>query len=864
MGLGFGLALLALGLGFIAAGSASGRAVSPRGAEAAAAPAPPAPSSLAEAFEVGLGDLDKLPAGKEADGIAGDFVLRNAWIEALVSGNLPGRKANMTTNSGHPTPGCLYDLCLRGSQNDQLTCLAPGNLSGPVSSVRVVAEGLSGPDSLAIVRVERTAARAGGLEETHEYRLAPEWRHLLIVSTYRNLGSKPVDIETAAVWKGLSGEFTVGEIRAADAMDPQDHQGYASAYLSWPRTEVAPPALGSVLAESTHLSLAPGKSQEVAVAVAPGRSPAEAYGAIAALRGPTGRLRARVLSSSSGRGIPTAQVEVPLEGKTLLAYPDAQGALEINLPPGDYQLTARDRGRPDVKAKVTIQAGGAVDTRFEMDAQARIAFDVQGVGQRKLPCKVQLIGVPPTPDPDLGPNIRAHGCLNQYHSETGWFTVAVPPGRYSVLITRGMEYDHYSGLVEVRAGQEATVSAVLQRIVDTRGWVSTDFHNHSTPSGDNYCGTDDRLINLAAEGVEFAPTTEHNRFYDWTPHLARLALEEEIATVVGIELTGSGAHLNSFPMRVRPGLQDNGAPTWTRDPRINAMVLRDWAGGGPDRWVQLNHPSVGEFFRDRDADGVPDGGFEGLELLIDAAEVWSAEILQLTPIRVVIDNVTGKFRRIENRTFSWLQLLNQGRRMWCVAVSDAHAVFNGGVGGWRTFVPCSTDSPAQIDYREIVRNAKAGRMVVTNGPFLEAALADGTLPGGSTVVAGRVSLRVRVQCNTWVNIDRVQVIVNGRAPAELNFTAKDRPDLFRTNEGDPVRFEGLLEVPLREDSWIIAVAFGQGFDLRTGFGRSWQAGMHPCAFHNPIYVDVDGDGFRANGDTLGYPLPVAYPIRRDY
>jgi hypothetical protein len=30
--------------------------------------------------------------------------------------------------------------------------------------------------------------------------------------------------------------------------------------------------------------------------------------------------------------------------------------------------------------------------------------------------------------------------------------------------------------------------------------------------------------------------------------------------------------------------------------------------------------------------------------------------------------------------------------------------------------------------------------------------------------------------------------------------------------------------------------------------------MHPVAFTNPIYADVDHNGFQANGDTLGYPL----------
>ena len=61
---------------------------------------------------------------------------------------------------------------------------------------------------------------------------------------------------------------------------------------------------------------------------------------------------------------------------------------------------------------------------------------------------------------------------------------------------------------------------------------------------------------------------------------------------------------------------------------------------------------------------------------------------------------------------------------------------------------------------------------------------------------------------------------------------------------------------LEEDSHLIVVAMGEGSDLKTGYGTSDQAGMQPCAYHNPIFIDVDGDGFRANGDTLGFPLPT--------
>ena len=60
-----------------------------------------------EAFEVSPDQKDQLPQGKEADGIIGDFLLRNDKIEAVISGNLTLRRANMSTFYGSDgiTPG---------------------------------------------------------------------------------------------------------------------------------------------------------------------------------------------------------------------------------------------------------------------------------------------------------------------------------------------------------------------------------------------------------------------------------------------------------------------------------------------------------------------------------------------------------------------------------------------------------------------------------------------------------------------------------------------------------------------------------------------------------------------------------------
>jgi hypothetical protein len=382
--------------------------------------------------------------------------------------------------------------------------------------------------------------------------------------------------------------------------------------------------------------------------------------------------------------------------------------------------------------------------------------------------------------------------------------------------------------------------------------VSTDYHAHSTPSGDNYCSTRDRIINFAAEHIEFAPTTEHNRIYDWSSDIDRLGLSSQLRTVIGLELTGRGQHFNSFPLERDPLAQNGGAPDWQYDPRLNAIVLRDAFGGGPGRWVQANHPRVSEVFNDRNQDGIEDGGFHGFERFIDAAEVWSTEILNLNPHYETVR--AGRKAMAENRTFGWLQMLNQGRHVWCVAVSDAHRIFGGGVGGWRTYVPSSSDDPAGIRHEELIRNSKAGRMMITNGPFLEVETADGQPVGSTITSAGGVTLKVKVQTANWMDIDRVQVLVNGRQPPEYNFTRSGHPQMFRNGA---VKFEGEIPVKLQQDAHLIVVAAGESHDLSRGWGRSWESGMKPIAYTNPIYVDLDGKGFQPNGDTLGHPILTA-------
>jgi len=808
-----------------------------------------------EAIEIGKDNLGLLPTGKEADGIPGDFVLRNDKVHALISGAQPLRRANMSSEYTHVLHGVLYDLDLRGAANDQITAFRPGGELGEISWVRVAGEG--------IIEAVRTAEKGDGLYTRHEYRLEPGWQHILITSTYRNRSQELRKISPRPVWKGLSDERALGSCYAGDSTDPFDKRAYA-----WAPADPA----ASLDAEA---ALKPGEEKVFRAALAVADSPLAACGVIAALHGAAGEVTGSVLDSENQPAV-HGRLMVEVKGARLPAYPDAKGRLAFRLPPGEYRAVFEDIGRDPLEHNITVRGGEAAKLDLRVPKASLVRLSIRDEQGRPSPGKVQFIGVEGTPTPNFGTEYRAHGGDHQYQTHDGQVEQQVPPGKYLLRITRGPEYDLVEKTIDVAKGQTVELTAALRRVVDTTGWVSTDYHAHSTPSGDNYCSTRDRIINFAAEHLEFVPTTEHNRIYDWAPWIERLGLAGHMKTVQGIELTGSGQHFNAFPLARDPLAQDGGAPVWHFDPRINAIVLRNWGtptlqpqgsrydtganarnkvpyfGGGADRWVQANHPIVGAVFFDRDEDGVPDGGFTGFENLIDAAEVWSTEILNLKPYYEA-GAVAGSppDHKYQNRTFGWLQMLNQGRRVWCVAVSDAHRVFGNGVGSWRTYVPSSTDEPARIQPAELIRHSKAGRMMITNGPFLKVTTADGLPIGSSVTGEGGIDLNVEVQAPAWMEVNRVQVLVNGRQPGEYNFTRQTHPSMFRQGV---VRFRETLRVKLQQDAHLIVVAVGQGENLESLWGRNPYANMHPIAYTNPIFVDVDRGGWRANGDTLGHPL----------
>ncbi|MHB1081485.1 MAG: CehA/McbA family metallohydrolase [Prosthecobacter sp.] len=800
----------------------------------------------AEVFEAALGRETELPKGKEADGILGDFVLRSDKVEAVISQNSANRKANMSTFYGEDgvTPGCLYDFTLRGANNDQLVGYAPCG-HGPVSYVKILN---SKEKSEAAVESVTTAAKNGGVFKRHEYRVQDGTQGIFITTTLRNETDKPQKTFTKSDFTRFDSTGTTTDgIFWTDAINPAHKCGYAVGTLA---------VTGAEKVEDT-MELAPKQEVVISRFFAVGTSPAQAVGEFRSVKGvKLGTVNGLVVDAN-GKGVASAQVLVADGEKSITAYPDAAGKFSLKLPQGAAELQIEDLGRMQAKMSISVGEGAELAPKVILPEAARIRFNITDESGKPIPCKAHFAPLDQgAPKLDLGPKWRAHGCVDQYMSENGQFTQQLPPGKYRVVVVRGPEYSHLVQEVTVAAGKESVFNGTLKRLVDTKGWISADFHNHSTPSGDNVCDTDGRLINIAAENLEFTPTTEHNRFYDWEPTIKALGLEDHIKTVKGIELTGSRQHVNAFPFEPEPLKQNGGAPDWNDDPRITVLTLRRWQTERADRWIQFNHPDLSNMFVDRDSDGIEDGGFVGVGSMIDGAESQNGagtDILADAPFR--LSRPAGSLAMKVNpvREFVWRQLLNQGLRVTAVGVADAHSVYGNGVGCWRCYLPSSTDEPAKIDWAELSPHAKAGHLVLSTGPFLEVTTQNGKIAGDDDRSTGGIDLKVRVQCTDWMDIDRVQVLVNSRPDPKLNFTRASHPQMFKDGV---IKFDEKIHVPLQHDAHLIVVAIDEDGDQKTCYGTSDYAKVRPCAYNNPIYVDADGNGFTPNGDNLGFELPT--------
>jgi hypothetical protein len=805
-----------------------------------------------------------IPQGKEVDGIYGDFALTNDQIMAVVANPVRGRNANMTVRD---VGGCLIDLTRRDRQSDQLSAFYPGAQMRDLKFAGIEVEAPTMYEAAELDRVFVQARRitlrlvATPREKDPDvgvsYTLEDGWPYVLVTTTFSNRGDRPVDADLVdAIRADHSFEFSP-EAPAGLFWAYDKHFGQAYGVVADGHEIMSANARWLLLRYRNRdgkvaVRLSPGETYRLSRRIVPGSNLFDVRRVADSLAGKEGRPVRLQVKDRAGRPVPEADVVLTVNGKrSCWGCTDLEGRVVFNVgdAPGTLTISALGRGSQEIALAGDVPESLSVELPDAASVVAHIT-DLEG---RPTPCKVQFIGRDGTKSPDFGPDSGEHAIKNVYYSHDGRFRRDLDPGSYEVIISYGPEYDAVFTRVDAERGKDVALEAKLVRSVKTDHWISADFHSHSSPSGDNTSSQLGRVLNLLCEQVEFAPCTEHNRLSTYDPHLRRLGAEKRMATCVGMELTGRPLplnHQNAFPLVMRPHTQDNGAPRADDDPEIQIERLALWDGAS-EKLVQVNHPDIGWMFRDRNGDRTADAGFVGMHGKMDVIEVH--------PPHTIFEKATTQSAgRTQNNTIvNWLQLLNKGKRIPGVVNTDAHYNFHG--SGWlRNYLKSPTDDPALVSTLDVVHAAERGNLVMTSGPFMEVSLRSAdeshaeAFPGDNlSARGGAATLKVRVQCPNWFDVDRVQVFLNGRPSDELNFTRQSYPSRF---SDATVKFDQEIPLHLERDTHVIVAAIGERSKLGPVMGPE-HADDRPVAVSNPIFVDVDGAGFKANDDSLG-DLPV--------
>jgi hypothetical protein len=286
-------------------------------------------------------------------------------------------------------------------------------------------------------------------------------------------------------------------------------------------------------------------------------------------------------------------------------------------------------------------------------------------------------------------------------------------------------------------------------------------------------------------------------------------------------------------------------------------------------------PSVPNFF---------DDGF-------DALEVWNGSQ------RIFLGESIG----------DWFNMLNYGILRTAVADSDTHERRTNG-GAVRTWVASAVsapkDLPAEAD--ALAASIVAGHAIGTNSVFFTPRLqapstgeTAGLGPNDATMLRttdGHVSLTIDVRAPLWAEFDRIEIYRNhaterwdhdGNPSTRLRYRVTPSFALDAGTDFTITQFDDEPSIPgaghretnvtlellnLVEDSWFVVLVRGTPgvsrplFPVLPGIspagnttladlvdGNLGEGGETVLAFSNPLYVDVDGNGFTAPGVRVTEP-----------
>ena len=540
--------------------------------------------------------------------------------------------------------------------------------------------------------------------------------------------------------------------------------------------------------------------------------------------------RQRMITSRVERdGAPVAGVFVHALDDATGAYltrarTDATGGFTINVPEAANVRLEVVAGTaivaaPDDAAVITLPALGTIAvTATENGTPVPVRVQILPAGGQALANVPRTYGETRFPD----------GRLVVAFATTGQTTLAVPPGQWEVIVSRGYEYELVRQTVSLNAGQTRTIDAAMDRSVATAGEQCADFHIHTWRSNDS---GDDSLFKLAqavADGLELPVRSDHEFIASFASEIQTLDLGAFATGFGSIELTSFQiwGHMGVFPVTPDPTRINGGAPQWQTFPTA-ADPAREFATLAPPAVfdavrarpespvVIINHP------RGDGTDYFDYVGYDPATGLADRAEDFDAKFTL-----VEVFNDSGWLANRDSDVEDWLGLLRSGRKVFAVGSSDSHDLVGSPVGYPRTCIAVGTDDPRQLVQDAVRDELAAGHATISGGIYLTARLGSAG-PGDTVTGAGSPMMaNLTVRAATWIDVDAIEVIVDGVTVDTIPIMPGD------ADPNDPtIRWN--QQIPIQ-------TAATGGFVVLAAYGDSALEPVHrgriPFGVTNPIFV----------------------------
>lgn len=591
-------------------------------------------------------------------------------------------------------------------------------------------------------------------------------------------------------------------------------------------------------------SLGPGEPMRVAV-----RSPAAT-----AANHPSAELHLVVGASSAGiwrslaalGGLPTVSVRgrvIGTDDRPHVVGRDAQGSPQVRalttsggvfnleVPASVVQWYAETGpGRASALTVFPSEGGGDLVLDVARAGDIHVAVVDADTGA-PLTARLLFHGLDGSVDPNFGPDYRASGAGPLIDSLRGDVTTSLPAGRYRIAATKGIEWSMDAKVVDVVPGRLAEVILAPRHVVPTPGTLGCDLHVHARPSFDAPVTPEDRVLSLAAAGIDFAVPTEHNRVGDYSSAIDTLDLGHEFMSVPGVEVTtynvGFG-HFGVFPF----------SPAARVPPFKHTTMSAIFRAVRSDnrRYFQLNHPRL--------PGGI--GYFDNIGFDPHGPRSLIRSRVDFDGIEVYNGFDSAEPDRVDQVLRDYWALLDFGWRYTATGSSDSHRIQYQWAGYPRTMVavdslPASDALPA--DPLDVVTSLKKGHATVTSGPLIEFVLQSASPGDEIATPEDPIHGHLRVRAAPWVDVTSVQVVVGqigGGWTIAQTFDVPTRPTVIGPEAGTldeararTIRFDRDLDVVVGPgNGWAMVIARG----LRPMTDVLPFVPIAPLAFTNPIYV----------------------------